>query len=157
LIIAKIANYTLDDIKSVIDLALARASESVEVRTLALTIVEGSTDQIAAINDWVKSNVRYISDPEHIELIISPVRFAQDFNAGNPMAGDCDDMAVLSTSIYRALGLKSNVVLIDQTGFGYDHAYSTVYSETLGKWVNIDPSSNNPLGWYLQHKSQLFI
>ena len=157
MIIAKIDNYNLNDIIAGINTFLARAAESLEVRALALTITEHAIDPIAAIYGWVQTNVKYVPDPTHIELFISPIRFARDFNAGLPMGGDCDDMAILTTALLRAIGLKSNVVLIDQTGFGIDHAHSRVYSDKFYKYINVDPSSDYPLGWEPQFKSQVII
>ena len=157
-----IRNYTLDDIGKGIKYLLGKASEAPEVRMLAIEITSGSEDPISAIYDWVKTHVHYVPDPvsgtDTIELFISPVRMVKDFNAGTTIGGDCDDIALLITALYRSIGIQANMVLIDQTGHGYDHAYCEVFSEKLGKWINSDPSAPQfPLGWNIKAFAKITI
>jgi len=157
-----IRNYTLDDIGKGIKYLLGKASEAPEVRMLAIEITGGSEDPISAIYNWVKTHVHYVPDPvsgtDTIELFISPVRMVKDFNAGTTIGGDCDDIALLTTALYRSIGIQANVVLVDQDGGGLDHAYCVVWSDKLQKWINSDPSAPElPLGWELQLASKIII
>ena len=156
----RIQNYTINDVTDGIKLLLERASASPEVREHAITITSNNPDKIAAIFDWIKANVEYISDPVlgdgHIELFTSPVKMVADYKAGKPQGGDCDDMAILATSLCRSLGIQSNVVLLDTGGGGIDHAICRAKSDTLG-WLDVDPSSSYPVGWTVKNYSEIVI
>lgn len=79
--------------------------------------------KIIAIANWVSENIRYISDPYKLEYIASPEETLR------VKAGDCDDFAVLLASMYRAVGVRSAVGLIDTEGRGADHATALVALE----------------------------
>jgi transglutaminase-like putative cysteine protease len=151
-VIRIIKKYTLGDVKSSILLLLDRASKSPEVRQMAIQITYTEQDKISAIYNWVKQNVSYIPDPigptgEEIELFVSPVKMVNDYNQGLRPGGDCDDHALLDTALFRAIGFRSNVVLMNSAGQGIDHAYCRVYSEKLSRWLRCDTSVNTPLAW----------
>lgn len=159
--ITVIRDYNLQDIKSSIQYLLDKASKSEEVRQLAIEITY-QQDKISSIYDWVKGHVSYVPDPrseggEEIELFTSPVKMVKDYNEGKALGGDCDDMALLTTALYRAIGIKSSVVIIDSIGQGLDHAFCRVWSGELGSWVNSDPSSDYPLGWALSYKERIIV
>jgi len=156
-----IHNYTIGDIIDSIKYLLDKSAHSEEVRSLAIQITCDSQDKISSIYDWVKPNFAYIPDPigasgDEIELFISPIKVVRDFNQGLNLGGDCDDHALLNTALYRALGMPSNVVLMD-SGNGIDHAYCRVKSEKLGRWVNADTTTNAPLGWVFPAKQEIVI
>jgi len=156
-----IQNYTLQDIISGIQLQLDRAAHSIEVRDLAIQINSTESNPISTVFDWIKKNVKYVSDPVKqdgiIELFISPVKMAIDYKNGQALAGDCDDMAILATALYRQLGMQSNVIILNLVGQGYDHAISRVYSEQLSTFIMIDPSANFPLGWVEQSVENIIV
>ena len=159
-VLRRIQNYSLDDVKDSIKYLLDRASESLEVRTLAIGITAGKPDPVAAIYDFIKQNVSYIPDPVsngHIELFTSPIRMVRDYRAGIPIGEDCDGMAILATALYRSIGIRANVVLIDVGGNGLDHAYCQAYSDTLNDWVSVDPSSQFPLGWDIKYHDKVVV
>ena len=160
--ITRIQNYGLQDIENSIRYLLEKSSNSEEVRQLAIEIAAGKEDPIAAVYDWVKGNVAYVSDPidvegDVIELFISPVRMVKNYRKGKTIAGDCDDMALTTTALLQAVGIKSRVVLLDMAGGGLDHAICEAYSEKLDKWVMIDASATMPLGWEETHVQKLVI
>ena len=156
-----IQNYTLQDIKDSMSYLLDKSSHSEEVRQLALKVIADKSDPIAAIYDFVKSTVSYVPDPvmggDEIELFTSPVKMVRDYNQGLPLAEDCDGMALLATGLYRAIGIRANVIIIDSIGQGFAHAYCLVWSEKLGRFVSVDPSSDYPLGWELTYKEAIVV
>lgn len=157
-----IRNYSLSDIKESIIFLLDRAAKDAGVRQHAIQITVDSQDKIAAIYDWVKTNFSYIPDPigasgNEIELFISPVRVVQDYNAGLRPAGDCDDHALLNTALFRALGMSSNVVLVDSGNGSIDHAYCRVRSDKLQRWLVCDTTVNTPLGWYYPARQEIVV
>ena len=157
-----IRNYNTDDIIGGMKYLLDKASKSEEVRQHAINITSEHQDKIGAVFDWIKQNVSYVPDPlgakgEDIELFTSPVRMVRDYNQGKALAGDCDDMAILATALYRAIGIRANVVIIDSAGSGLDHAYCRVWSDKLNQYMNCDPSSDYPLGWEIQYKERIVV
>ncbi len=158
--ITVIQNYDIDDIVSSIKYLLDKSSKCGEVRQLAVQITYAQQDKIAGIYDWIKSSVSYVPDlvtNGDIELFTSPVRLVKDYNQGIAIGEDCDGMAILATSLYRAIGIKSNVVIIDSVGNGLDHAYCQAWCDKLEQFISVDPSSNNPLGWELVYKEKVII
>ena len=143
-----IDDYTLDDIKSSIKYLLDKSLSSEEVRQQTIKVTRSSSDVLASVYDWVKTNVRYRSDPVGTELFISPVRMMQDFSRFQPLAGDCDDIALLTVAMLQSVGVEAKVALLDIQGNGFDHAVAIVTSPETGSEIMIDPSTNKyPLGW----------
>ena len=158
--IIRIRNYGIKDIEDSIKFLLDRAAHSPEVRQHAINIIYDKQDKIGSIYDWIKSSVSYVPDPitnGEIELFISPIKQVKDYGAGLRPSGDCDDMALLATALYRAIAIRSNVIIIDSIGEGLDHAYSRVWSDKLNQYINCDPSSDYPLGWAIPYKKQIII
>ena len=151
-----ISNYTLDDIRKSINYLLDKAKQEQRVRQLAVSIISDKPDPIASIYDWIKTNVRYTKDPVDVELFISPAKMVNDYYQENPLAGDCDDQALLAVALYRSIGIESNVVIFDTKGEGYDHAVAQVFSDKLG-WVTVDASSDYPLGWTIKYRSKVVV
>jgi transglutaminase-like putative cysteine protease len=152
-----IENNNLQDIENSVRYLLDKASKSEEVRLLAMDIAAGIPDSISAIYDWVRANMKYIPDPVTAEIFTSPVRLVQDYNKGILLQGDCDDYSIFTCSLLRAVGIESNVVLLDKKGRGYDHAIVTARSESLG-WIDVDTSTNTfPCGWYQEANNRLVI
>jgi transglutaminase-like putative cysteine protease len=160
--LVRIKNYTMQDVTDGIKMLLDRASTCQELRTLTIGITESSEDKIAAIYRWIRSNVNYVPDPMgqdgEIELFISPVKMVKDYNAGLPLGGDCDDIAILATSMLRSIGIQSNVMLLDTIGEGFDHAVSRAWSDRLNCWAMVDASTKVvPLGWAESYQQIIII
>ena len=142
-----IRDYNLEDVKRELKRMLEEGSQLPEVRQLALQItskIPYDGDQISAIYDFVKANIKYQPDPYDKELFIHPRRMIKFYEQGIG-AGDCDDLALFTTSLLRSLGYQSNVVLLDTKGEGLDHAVCEVLINEVH--LTIDPSSEYPLGW----------
>jgi transglutaminase-like putative cysteine protease len=158
--IIRINNFTIQDIIAGTKFLIDKGVHSPDVRQFALEIVNNK-EPITAVYDWVKANMSYVSDPKtsttEIELFISPVVLINDFLNGKSIGGDCDDMGILTTTLYNCIGLRSNLVIIDSNGSGYDHAYSRVWSDKLNDWLNVDPSSKFPVGWVYNFKSCIIV
>lgn len=87
-------------------------------------VLDESAFKVVSIPLWVSHNVRYVSDPYGFEFVSDPLTTIAI------KAGDCDDIAVLLTSMYRSVGLRSAIGLIDTNGDGLaDHAAALVYIE----------------------------
>jgi len=157
----RIKNYTIQDITDSITFLLDRAAHSPEVRQHAIQITYDKQDKIGAVHDWIKQNVSYVPDPiqseGEIELFISPIKQVKDYAQGLRPSGDCDDMALLATALYRAIGIRANVIIIDSVGNGLDHAFCQVWSDKLNQFVNSDPSGEYPPGWEISYHNKIVI
>ena len=155
--ITVIKNYSLSDIRDSIKYLLDKASRSEQVRGLALSLAS-SKEPIPAIYDWTISAIKYTPDPYQVELFTSPVKLVNDYYQGNPVQEDCDGISLMMTALYRAVGLRSDVVLLDTENKGLDHAISQVYSTKLGKFLMVDASTNKiPLGWEQSYYQRVVI
>lgn len=101
-------------------------------------------DQLKAVLEYVRSHVDYQPDPSGTEMFTSPHRMMELVKLGNAMA-DCDCMALFGTAICRALGYNAHIVLLDQTGTGYNHAAVEVYSESVRSKFYMDATRPEPL------------
>jgi transglutaminase-like putative cysteine protease len=158
--IIRIQNFNMQDIIDGAKFLIDKGVHSPDVRQFALEI-SANKEPVTSIYDWIKANMSYVPDPStpttEIELFISPEVLIHDFMNGKPIAGDCDDMGILATTLYNCMGLRSNLVIIDSNGSGYDHAYSRVFSDKLNDWLNVDPSSKFPVGWVYNFKSCIIV
>jgi len=158
--ITRITDANLDDMMQSLSRLTGDGIRSSEVRQLALSITSNSTDNIAAVFDWVKSNVRYTPDPsvgDGIELFISPVRQVKNYNEGKEMAEDCDGMAMLCSAMLGSIGHRTRIAIMATGGGDYDHAVCQVFSDELGDFINVDPSNTDyPLGWEIQYSKVIY-
>jgi len=143
----------LGTIKESIKYLLDKASQSEEVRALAIEVTVDQ-DKIAAIYNFARSNIRYTPDPIDMELFTSPVRMVNEYRQGKILAEDCDGIAIFVTALYRAIGLQSNVVLLGLTSRELDHAVSQVYSDILNRWILVDAV---PLGWEISYVEKIIV
>jgi hypothetical protein len=92
------------------------------VRDTAVSIAKNNTGKwnVAQLVDmfvWMKKNVAYVNDPEGRDY------YAYASETLEVGGGDCDDQAILATSMIEAIGGSSQIVV----GKECSHAYSTVY------------------------------
>jgi len=80
--------------------------------------------QAFEIFDWTKNNIRYISDPLDKDYIAFPQETLET------KGGDCDDMAVLTTSMIKSIGGSARVVVVNEKNRG--HAFSELFLGSKG-------------------------
>lgn len=94
--------------------------------------------------DGLHELVQYSDDPDDREeynravtTLSSSPRMERSPITGSPKGtGDCEDLAVLYASLARALGLRSQVVWIDQPRGAYNHVAAAVCDLGAGcEWV----------------------
>lgn len=129
-------------------LKVDEAKKNPEVISLASDIVQSVRErdhrgELEAIVRWVKQNVRYVNDPQGVELIQSPL---YTIKRG---AGDCDDYSILINSLAAALGYNTAFKTI-KADPNYPYEFSHVYSliNIDGKWIPADGSQRHKeVGW----------
>ena len=117
-----------------------------QIRMLSDSIVrnvpgKAYLQQAAAVQDWVRANIRYNMDVYDVETLQTPVYTLQR------MQGDCDDHALLVGTLLLAAGHPVRYTAIaSQAPGAYDH----VFAETLvgRQWMSVETTENVPLGWW---------
>ena len=149
-----IQNYNIEDVGRELKRMLDEGSKLPEVRQLALKVAY-SSDQVSAIYDFVKAEIKYQLDPYQTELFIHPRKMIEFYNQGIG-SGDCDDISLFTASLLRSLGYQANIVLLDTRGQGFDHAVTQVILN--GNTIMLDASTNKyPLGWEETHYQKVVI
>ncbi|MFP4036356.1 MAG: transglutaminase-like domain-containing protein [Desulfobacteraceae bacterium] len=105
-------------------------SDHPEVRRRAESIAGGLRDPVeaaGAVMEWVYENVDkrpVVALPSALEVL-------------RTKAGDCNEHAVLTTALLRALGIPSRIVvgLVYTRGKFFYHAWTEAF---LGEWISID-------------------
>ncbi len=92
--------------------------------------------ELKTIFDFVKKTIRYVRDPEMVELVQSPWATMES------RGGDCDDMAVIVGALMGALGASYKFVTVKADKSRPDdwsHVYVKIFVPHYG-WVSADTS-----------------
>lgn len=128
--------------------AAIAASTTLEVRDLAEQIVadvpaKNFKGELDAIQDWVKTNIRYTRDPLYAETLKLPHALLE------ARQGDCDDQATLVAALALSIGFKPRFVAIGTERAGqFDHVLTEVKLGT--KWLTVETTEPVAVGWQPQ-------
>ena len=163
-------NFSTNEIVGYLDNFIQKGIQNDSVRGQALTIVLDNPDvnPIVSLHRWVREHVHYRDDPSLLypgevgELFISPVLMIHNHDKGIELYGDCDDSALLLTTLYRCIGYDAHIVLLDTKGEGFDHAITMVnVTDTMGNpngmTVYADATGNVPCGWIETYERKLIV
>jgi len=157
-----IKDADLEEIKAELSRVMNEAAGRDDVQEFAFTVSMYSDNPISSVHKYIRENIKYTRDPEGLELFIAPWKMIELINKGMERrekiaSGDCDDMALFAASLYKALGYRSRIVLLDTGGAGIDHAIAEVYSDEVSAWIMVDPASENPLGWTPKYYARMDV
>lgn len=114
------------------------------LRSLAeqiVTAVPGKSyfGEAAAIQSWVRSNIRYTGDIAEVETLKTPDQLVIN------RFGDCDDMSLLAGTLLQTLGHPVRYVAVGRETGVFEH----VFPETKigNRWVAVETTEDVPLGW----------
>lgn len=111
-----------------------------KIRALALKILNDcgvpSQDHLSeaiCIGNFVKENVRYVRDPDNIELLTDPLTLIDQI-ARNSAQGDCDDMSLLIATLLLTVGCQPyfRAVRYKSDSGHFNHIYVVVYEKDWG-------------------------
>lgn len=114
------------------------------VRNLAVQITSGLAGkdwrgEVQAVQDWVKSNIRYVRDIRDVETLHTPDVILQI------RAGDCDDQSTLVATLLEAIGYTTGFVAVGFAPNEYDHVYAIT---RVGKgWLSVETTEPVAIGW----------
>jgi len=126
-----------------------------KVREVAFTVLKQENvkakdhvNEIRALQKWVQQNIRYTFDIHGVETLHTPRRILID------RVGDCDDSAMLLSSLLSSIGYETGVMLVDAKGDGrISHAMAAVKlprpkgSQPKG-WIPLETTKEVPMGWH---------
>ena len=100
-------------------------------------------EQIRAIFNYVRENVRYMLDTNGIEVLQS-AEFT--LSAGS---GDCDDFCILLATLLECCGHPCRFIALSFDGPGeFSHVICQTRGAGEGGWVTLDATENFPMGWF---------
>jgi len=99
----------------------------INILNQARTKSHNHADEAKAVGVWVQQNIRYMKDPDDIELLQDPVYIIRASEKGEAR-GDCDDMALLIATLLISIGIKPyfKIVRWKKTSGNYNHIYVVV-------------------------------
>ena len=110
--------------------------------------------EAAALQDWVRSNIRYTGDVLDVETLQTPNYTLQEGY------GDCDDQATLLAAMLLAVGIPAAYCAVGVDGDPYSHVmtfaglrgYNPPYV-ALETTLTTDPQTGEPVGpgWFPQN------
>lgn len=107
--------------------------------------------EIAAIFNWVQSNIRYTMDPVTKEKLYPPQELLKI------RAGDCDDVSMLIGAMALALGYTARLVTVSTSpdASEFSHVYPEVeIAPGAGQWVALDVARPNS---YLGRQPEVYF
>jgi transglutaminase-like putative cysteine protease len=125
--------------------AARTASTTLEIRDLAERIIanvpaKNYAGELAAIQRWTRSNIRYTRDPYTAETLKTPHALLE-----SPQ-GDCDDQATLIGALALSIGFPVRFVAIGTVEPGvFDHVFCEVKLGTL--WLSVESTEPVDVGW----------
>ena len=128
------------------------------VVSVARHIVAGLSgrDQLAqafAIREWMETHVRFIPDPNNVEVPRPPDEMLEEVESRFTVQGDCDEAAIIGAALASAVGLTVDLVVVgfDTPNTPYSHVFALV--KTPGGNVDLDTTRSVPdLGWRISRR-----
>lgn len=114
-------------------------SQNTAVRDAAVSIARDSegkwnVGQLVDLFVWMKTNIKYVNDPSTGNY------YAFASETLQTKAGDCDDQAILITSMIRSVGGTSNMIIVNEC----THAFASVFiSESKADFDKIREGISN--------------
>lgn len=110
-----------------------------EIKKVADKIASASCDSNRICNAkamylFVRNNIEYVNDPVKFEFVKEPAYTLE------VRSGDCDDHAVLLSSLLRSVGIQTKFVFIPQHVYIQAKLPKALNRYRQNDWVNLDPT-----------------
>lgn len=103
-------------------------------------------EQARVIGEWVSSSMRFVRDPYGIETVHTPLFMLDRIRSHGMFEADCDDYAVLSSSLAKAVGLRTKFVILGFLSHGAPWSHVYTIAETPKGWFPFDHTFGVPPG-----------
>jgi hypothetical protein len=124
------------------------------VRLTATEIVAGiggqdGVEQARSIREYLEAHTEFLRDPDGVEMLHGPVWQLQQIRQRGVVQVDCDDVAMLSAALGKAVGLAARFVVVgfDKRNAPYRHVWAELSPRAKQQWVDMDvtrPSQGLP-------------
>jgi len=136
-----------------------QSKSSFVVRDKALTLVAGVKqkswmNEVRAIQEYVRDEIRYVKDINGIETLATPVQTMQ------LMQGDCDDKSLLTAALLESIGHPTRFVAVGHLQGVYEHVLVETQIRVKGgaiQWVPVETTEPVPVGWYPPGMTQRLV
>lgn len=135
------ARVTLDRMRALVNASLV---DPVVINTakgiVSMLPARAYVDHIRAVRDWMSDRFLFCKDPLGVELLHEP-RYLLDIISRSFYAqGDCDDAAILSAALIKAIGLRARFVAVGFLGESGPlvHVYTIAEDPVTGRWYELD-------------------
>lgn len=111
--------------------------------------LSGGTNRLAqaqAIQEWMTDHVNFCRDPYGIETIHTPLFMLSRIREQGMFEADCDDYAVLSAALAKAVGMRTKFVVLGFFGKKVPYAHVYTMAQTEEGWMPFDRSFGLPPG-----------
>jgi transglutaminase-like putative cysteine protease len=115
-----------------------------QIKEIAVELTQGAAafDHAALVRrivSGVQRRFRYVSDPRGVEELWSPQVDAMRHRTLGHVWGDCDDAAVWSAALARAVGVPVRFVTIanGKRGRSFNHVFTEAMTSP-GRWMSMD-------------------
>ncbi len=112
-------------------------------------------DEIKALHGFVRDNIRYVRDPDGVELVQSPEKTLE---VGQ---GDCDDKATLLGALLKTVGAPARFVAVGFSGGPLSHVMVQARTRNTGDdrqdWMNLETIIPKPAGWFPSGVTSYYI
>ncbi|MGH3053356.1 MAG: hypothetical protein ACRDL7_00070 [Gaiellaceae bacterium] len=88
----------------------------------------------AALLSWTNRKIRYVADPQGVELLHDPRLIARAIAGKKLVYGDCDDMSVYLAALLASVGLAPILRAVGYNGANLSHVYVVCCG------LNLDPT-----------------
>jgi len=111
------------------------------IRQVAIRITsnipsKSPTQEIAAIYQWIRRNIRFRYDPTGMEWLQTASRTLKE------RAGDCDCLTILIGSLCQSIGHKTLTRTVGSSKYAPEHVSALVWDRK--RWISCDPVLEGP-------------
>jgi transglutaminase-like putative cysteine protease len=121
------------------------------VRELTLSLVLNLPErdygaEITALHAFVRDNIRYVQDPEDLELVATPEKTLEY------RQGDCDDKSTLLAAMLTSINHPARFAAIGLNGQPFSHVLVETKIRNTGDdrrdWLPLETILKVPAGWW---------
>lgn len=102
--------------------------------------------EIRACHEFVRDRIRYVMDPEDLELVATPEKTLQYGQ------GDCDDKSTLLAAMLKSINHPARFVAVGIRGESFSHVLVESKVNSTGidmrDWIPLETIIQKPMGWY---------
>lgn len=97
-------------------------------------------DEVRAIHQYVRDNIRYLKDIRGTETVATPEKTLERG------VGDCDDKSLLTSALLESIGHPTRFIAVGRAPGSFVHVL--VETQIGSRWVPVETTEDVAVGWY---------